>query len=45
MIRVDDNNKIYGFSIENASIFAKKNPEIGYALNFIIHPYRAILPS
>ena len=40
MIRVDEQNRIYGFAIENATYFKKKHPEVAFALNFVMYPTR-----
>ena len=41
MIRVDKDNKIHGFAIENAKSFIKKHPEF-IPLHFVIYPYRSL---
>ena len=41
MLRIDKNDKLYGFAIENAKSFIKQNPEMGIALSFIIYPIRS----
>ncbi|OGY54612.1 MAG: hypothetical protein A2951_03000 [Candidatus Buchananbacteria bacterium RIFCSPLOWO2_01_FULL_56_15] len=40
MIRIDENNKIYGFAIENAKFYLKRHPEIALLFYPIVHPYR-----
>lgn len=40
MIRVDGNNKIYGFAIENTKKFIKNNAEIGWLFYPIVHPIK-----
>lgn len=41
LIRVDKNNKIHGFAIENAKYYIKKHPEIAVVLSFVVYPYRS----
>lgn len=40
MIRVDDSYKIYGFAIENAKAFVRKNQEIGVLFYPMVFPIR-----
>lgn len=40
MVRVDENQKIYGFAIENIKSFIKENPEVGFMFYPIVYPYR-----
>ncbi|MFH1890381.1 MAG: hypothetical protein ABIJ91_02345 [Candidatus Kuenenbacteria bacterium] len=40
MARIDKNNKIYGFAIENARFFIKKNPEIGWFFYPLVYPIK-----
>lgn len=42
LLRIDKNNKIYGFAIENAKQFAKENPELQFPLYFIMYPKRSL---
>lgn len=41
LLRVDKDYKVYGFSIENTKLFIKENPEIGFALSFVVYPIRS----
>ena len=41
MLRIDENNKLYGFAIENAKSFIKENPEMAIVLSFIVYPVRS----
>ncbi len=41
MLRVDKDNKIYGFAIENAKLFVEKHKEF-LPLSFVIYPYRSL---
>lgn len=43
LLRIDNNNKLYGYAIEDAKVRMKENPEISLALSFVIHPYRTRL--
>ena len=43
MLRIDQDNRVYGFSIENTKLFIKENPEIGFALSLIVYPVRSYL--
>lgn len=45
MLRIDSGGKIYGFAIENAKYFIKKNPEIGISLSFLVHPFTSQIVS
>jgi|SRR3989344_383198 len=40
MLRVDKDNKVYGFAIENAKRFATEFPELKFALQLATHPLR-----
>jgi hypothetical protein len=40
LMRIDKNNRILGFAIEDTKYFIKQNPEMAFALNFVVHPYR-----
>ena len=40
MLRVDENNKVWGFAIENTKHFIRNNPEVGFILSFIVYPVR-----
>ncbi|TRZ53454.1 hypothetical protein D4R99_00815 [bacterium] len=41
MLRIDSNNKIYGFAVENTKYFMKRNPEVGISLYPIVYPIRS----
>ncbi|MCX6786371.1 MAG: hypothetical protein NTU85_00925 [Candidatus Kaiserbacteria bacterium] len=44
LVRIGKNKKIYGFAIENAKSFIKRNPRgVGLALSFIVYPIRSML--
>lgn len=44
MVRIDSDKKIYGFAVENAKSFIKRNPRgVGLALSFVVYPLRSIL--
>lgn len=40
MVRIDNNNKIYGFAIENAKYFMRKNPEMALPLSVVVNPIK-----
>ena len=40
MVRIDKKEKIYGFAIENAKSFIKKNPEVGFVFYPNVYPLR-----
>mgnify|MGYP001567441710 FL=1 len=41
MLRIDENNKLYGFAIENTKSFIKENPEMAIVLSLIVYPVRS----
>ncbi len=41
MIRIDKNNKIYGFAIENAKFFLERNSSIKPAFYPYVHPIKS----
>lgn len=40
MIRIDSDNRIYGFAIEDAKYFIKNNPDIGWLFMPLVYPLR-----
>jgi len=40
MLRIDKDNKLYGFAVENAKRFATEFPELKFALQLAMHPVR-----
>lgn len=46
LMRVDLDNKILGFTIENAKFYLKRNPEYSLAFSYFVYPIRTriVLP-
>lgn len=40
MLRIDNNNKIYGFAIENVKVFMRENPEFAFVLSSFVSPLK-----